>query len=94
MKKRYIYLYLCIRYLRVYLGFHKICERYIYRVILHVKTMKKNSCTKISAIMKDSNKRIKQIIIKRGNSKIELISEMFIDIIIEKLIESIEVNAI
>lgn len=44
--------------------------------------------------MKDSNKRIKQIIIKRGNYKIELISEMFIDIIIEKLIESIEVNAI
>lgn len=83
-----------MRYLHVYLGFHKICERYIYRVILHVKAMKKNSCTEISAIMKDSNKRIKQIIIKQGNSKIELISEMFIDIIIEKLIESIEVNAI
>lgn len=73
---------------------HKICERYIYRVILRVKAMKKNSCTKISTITKDSNKRIKQIIIKRGNSKIELISEMFIDIITEKLIESIEVNAI
>lgn len=39
--------------------------------------------------MKDRNKRI-----KRGNSKIELISQMFIDIIIEKLIGSIEVNAI
>lgn len=48
----------------------------------------------MSAIMKDCNKRIKKIIIKRGNSKIELISQMFIDIIIEKLIGSIEVNAI